>query len=113
MKKTIKKITFCQGDKKELEEITGEEYDYLDYQDVKTIRSVNKDIPKMHSTFIETELDLGIANNLYRIKFRMYEYAMELDADAIIHYTTHIYTGESGTIEGYTRGTFLKKKIKK
>jgi hypothetical protein len=101
-------VIFCQGDKKELEEITCEEYEYILPEQLSgetRMRGLR--------TFLELDVyDIGIGDSTLELNLAMHGLASEMNADAVIHYTTDIYTTKTGRKMGYVRGTFLKKKRK-
>lgn len=97
----MKDIIICQGSKDELEKITGRKYDYCDND--KLIEKV----PGVRTTFFESYKDITIfpdADMLLQVK----RWAKQVEADAIIHYTTTLYPLENGKIRGYIRGTFVQ-----
>lgn len=53
----LPKIIFCQGDKTEIEEITGEEYEYIKPEDIRNVIIRDKDYSfyvDVYPTFIES-----------------------------------------------------------
>ena len=92
-----KSIILCQGDKKELEEITGQKYVYL----------VDGGIcGNPRRTFIEASSTRGID-----LESRMIRMARISNADAIIHYSDSQYV-EGKYTYWYARGTPVKLKKK-
>ncbi len=101
-----KDIIFCQGDKKELEEITGKEYEYLPPKEV--IRWKEGSI---FQTFLQTpELKSESKRGMdaRNIEEQMYDSAKKAGADAIIHYSVETYMLRPGIIMGYGLGTPVK-----
>ncbi len=110
MANKLKKIIFCQGDKKELEEITGEEYEYLKPEEITAA------VPKFSKnhiplTYIEATF---CGRDIQAVKSELYNAARKLNADAVIHYNdgiTKIGGGQS-IMENYSyaKGTPLRRK---
>ncbi|MBT4483956.1 MAG: hypothetical protein HOC71_09805 [Candidatus Latescibacteria bacterium] len=110
-----RQVIFCQGDKKELEEITGEEYVFIGPCKNQTIDTSYRKSKDFISTFggiwcyvpPEERMKTNITRKLKR---ELFNRAVSLDADAVIHYTTKIFQNNEGVYEGFVRGTFLKQK---
>ena len=102
------KIIFCQGDKKELEEITSEEYEYIKPEGIELIFSEKKPTDYSRNIF-STFLYIYVRDVFQRtLKREMYKKAIELNANAIIHYKEQ-FAREEG-IYGFAEGTPLRKK---
>lgn len=107
MAKKFKRIIFCQGDKKELEEITGEEYEYFKSDTGKEDRSYKSSFVTLHTYNLHSE------NPEITLKYDMYRHAREVGANAVIHYSIQIIKRETSigiNCEGIVQGTLLKKK---
>lgn len=105
----FKKVVFCQGGKKELEEITGEEYEYIKPEEISAAFPEAK--PTDYSkntlrTFIETYVRYS---DFRKIKRELYKKALEIDADALIHYTEQ-FAREEGSLYAFAKGTPVRKK---
>lgn len=92
MKQKQNIIIFCQGDKKELEEIIGEEYEYIH---IKERRLLNRTKENMKSRFDHSRVErkklatyLECCGTIGReAEWNLFSLAQEVKADAIIHYT--------------------------
>jgi hypothetical protein len=105
--KTDREITICQGNKKELEEITGREYEYFPLEEV---QAFNKESGGLARTYIETERGVWGNEKEFLIE-RMYSVAQQIEADAIIHYSSdYTLAGRRGCESGYSFGTPLRLK---
>jgi len=111
MVKEFMKVIFCQGDKKELEEITGEEYEYINPEEIKLI--FPKERPSdysrnIYSTFIGVYVRDAFSRTVQR---EMYKIACKINANALIHYKEQ-FAREDGTLYGIAKGTPLRKKLR-
>ena len=61
----------------------------------------------MDICFPKQKQEESITKKLMR---EIYDRAVNLKADAVIHYTTQIFQNREGVYEGSVRGTFLKKR---
>lgn len=106
--KSLKEIIFCIGDKQQLSEITGKEYEYFKPEELPT---VTRRYMAVNQTFIEVELPHS-SNSYECAKEEIYKEAEKLGADAIINYTPDIviYQGR-GVYTGSVRGTPVREKI--
>lgn len=111
-----KDIIFCQGDKKELEEITGEVYEYLEIEEIKSAFPEYKPTDYSRNTFL-TFIEVfhrGLSSRI--LKREIYKEALKLNADALIHYTESIFGKDAGNCGDYiikyssARGTPVRKK---
>ena len=103
------KFIICQGDKKELEDITSEEYEYIKPEEIKSIFPEKKPTDysrNIFSTFIYIYVREAFQRTLKR---EMYKKSIKLNADAIIHYKEH-FAREEGGFYGFAEGTPLRKK---
>jgi len=108
MVEKFKEVIFCQGDKRELEVIAEEEYEYIKPEEIKNIFPDKKQTDysrNISSTFIYIYVRDAFQRTLKR---EMYKKALELNADAIIHYTEQ-FARDKG-IYGFAEGTPLRKK---
>lgn len=113
VKKEGKEIVFCQGDKKELEQITGKEYEHINplrkgcFKDVMALK--HSPLYKvMRRTYLE-----GIGRDGDEANCNLYSYAREVKADAVIHYSiSKVCEGTNdGQVLSYAAlGTPVKKK---
>lgn len=113
-KKKIKNIVLCQGDKKELEEMTGYKYEYVNMcQDTDLHRSgfgrvkdsyisdLNRCLGKFKYSIMPTFLEvaygsrLGVpdTNSWDNVRKLMYHSMDNIGADALIHYKESITNG--------------------
>lgn len=80
LRRKSREIIFCQGDKKELEEITGEDYEYL--------KLVKPRCNMRASTLTYIEVNSPDRSRIYMAAFfldnEFYFKARQLDADAVI-----------------------------
>ena len=104
--KLLRDIILCLGDRQQLSEITGKEYEYFKPEDLASIQT-NKYTSIKH-TFLEIELEHGTDSYEYA-KDRIYDEAVRIGADAIINFTSDIalYRGR-GLYTGCIRGTPVK-----
>ena len=105
----FKKVIICQGDKKELEEITCQEYEYIKPEEIKLIFLEKKPTDysrNIFSSFIYIYVREAFQRTLKR---EMYKKALKLNADAIIHYSEQ-FAREEGGFYGFAEGTPLRKK---
>lgn len=115
----LKEMVFCQGDKRELEEITGREYEYIPLSEMERsiyfmehIREPYMDgfrnLENKHRTFI-----IGFGENHGEAVKDLHDKVEELKADAIIHYSGPIKARWAGR-KGYEIiGTPLRKRKNK
>ncbi len=111
MEEETKKIVFCQGDKKELEEITGEEYEFIKPEEIKAAFPESKPTEysrNINSTFISIYVRDTNERKLLR---EFYKEIIPLNADAVIHYSETFEKREGGTRYGFAIGTLLRKRI--
>ena len=102
--KRKKKISLCQGDKSELEKITGEDFDYLEGTEPFAYGD------RFAGTYCELWIEkLATQRPGLELGDRMCEWALEARADAVIHYTAGTYSSGLG-VGGYVRGTLMKRK---
>jgi len=87
-KEKLKSIIFCQGDKKELEEITGDKYEYINLEKINevAISSSPKMIEKYQGTTASFFHYEDRTRSRARIRKGLCRIAMSVDADAFIHY---------------------------
>ena len=98
-----KEIILCQGGKKELEEITGEKYEYLSTEKYAELRLKN--------TFFEIEAGRFRGDStVLELQQNLSDIAKRIGADAVIHYTTMAYTAVKNSQIGGARGTPVKLK---
>lgn len=90
-----KEMIFCQGDKRELEEITGQEYEYIPLSEMErniSFREIMREPYKdgfrnlENKSIIRTFIS-GWGENREETTKSLYFKAEELKADAIIHYS--------------------------
>ena len=108
----MKKLIFCQGDKKELEEITSEKFEYINCNEIKPlVPHLNyKHTDYSRNTFLSfIELYNGDSGPR-TMKRELYKIALKLNADAFIHYTES-YFKESSQLYCVAKGTPLRKSI--
>ncbi len=110
-----RRVIFCQGDKKELEEITGEKYDYIKPRKHPNLNDDEKEYANFNTSFggiwCYVSSEERMKTNLSKVLMReLYDRAVSLDANAVIHYTTQIFQNNDGVYEGFARGTFLQKR---
>lgn len=103
-----KQIIFCQGDKEELEEITGEEYEYL--IPAKVLSQTYLENKKIWPTFFGCHYK-GKQNKT--ILDEMYDKALNVGADAVIHYKETTFVNSRGKFNECVYGTFLGLKARK
>ena len=123
MAEEIKRILFCQGDKKELEELTGEKFAHIRPPatfDADKEDDLEGNWPgELGPTFlisytlrmpglgdVEESLEEGTVGMLLE---DMREKAIEVGADAVIHYTAHLTTRHD-LYGGYSMGTPVRRK---
>lgn len=104
-------IIFCQGDKNELECITGKKYEYLSLNEIDDA-IFEKIKPRDYSRYApQTFIEVYSKRCGYRyIKEKVYLLLRKLDADAIIHYTDRMTLHDNVTWIGFARGTPVRKK---
>lgn len=107
-KDELKKIIFCQGNKKELEEITGEEFEYMQIE--KETNTVGD------RRFLTYRSLLGKDHLEETLVAGFNVFAEKLGVDAITHYAASIIQIKEKegwySYEGFARGTPMKKKTK-
>jgi len=106
-------IILCQGNKTELEAITGREYEYINFCPKELLAKdpeINSDVYKnkiIGHTFISGTNDNG--NEEYA-RIDLYNEAYKVKADAIINYTYLLEVLRDGSFYGIARGTPLRLK---
>jgi hypothetical protein len=103
--KQLKEIILCLGDRQQLSEITGKEYEYFKPEEIALIETK---YTSMKQTFLEVELQHGTDSYKYA-KDKIYDEAERLGADAIINFISDmvVYRGR-GIYTGCVRGTPVK-----
>jgi len=108
-----REIIFCQGDKKELEAITGKKYEFIE-PCMGKVDFHNDNCIDSRSTFWGVwtyirEDDRNATNLTTRLMEELKHRAFSKGADAVIHYKTCIFQNRDGVYECFARGTFLRK----
>jgi len=86
-KKKLRKILFFQGNKKELEEMTGENYEFINPNEVDRLHTWGgKEKEKIGYTFCFLRAQKYDRLRLKEARADLAEMAQSLNADAIIHY---------------------------
>lgn len=108
--KSKNSIVFCQGDKKELEGITGKTYEFLDINEIVTKEDLEtfdgEILPTFIYTYARAEDDHPLSHET--LMDRLGSKAREIGADAVIHF--HSTTFENAYSLCYARGTPMRKK---
>ena len=104
------KLILCQGDKKELEDITGKEYEYIKPEEIKNIYPEKK--PTDYSRNIFSSYIYIYVRGIFQrtMKREMYKKASVLHVDALIHYREQYARSEEGGFYGFAEGTPLRQK---
>jgi len=104
-------IIFCQGDKLELEEMTGQKYDYVLPKGTIPHAGVAEHTEMcLDRTFLEVQMDKFKEDPLDELRKWMRGVALRYGADAVIHYQPCIYLDQTGATQGFAHGTFLRRK---
>tara|TARA_B100000614_G_scaffold261820_1_gene292792 strand:- start:1546 stop:1899 length:354 start_codon:yes stop_codon:yes gene_type:complete len=109
-----KGIIFCQGDKSELESITGDKYEFLKLSEILTedvLETFEEEVlPTFIYAFHEPRDSDGPTNPL-SLKDRLADKARKMGADALIRFQFNIYDSHREEYPvGYVCGTPLRKK---
>ncbi|MCG2820886.1 MAG: hypothetical protein L6371_03250 [Candidatus Atribacteria bacterium] len=101
----------CQGGKDELEEITGERYEYIKPEEIKSLFPEYKPTLYSRNTF-PTFIEIYTTSTSSRktLKREIYKKALELNADAVIHYKQNLFKVIHGSLIGFAEGTPMRKK---
>lgn len=107
-----KRIMFCQGDKRELEEITGQDFEYIIPPE--TYDKITEALwpGKLGPTFLvsyDTRKSHDEEISVDWLMYEMRDHAIGLGADAIIHYQAQMTPGH-GLYTGYSMGTPVRRK---
>jgi len=111
--KSRKSIVFCQGDKSELEEITGNKYEFLQLDEIVTediLETFEEEVlPTFIYAFHEPKYNEGPTNPL-SLKSRLADKARKIGADAVIRFQLKIYHSYREDYPvGYVCGTPLRR----
>ena len=108
-----KKIHFFQGSKSELEEMTGQQYEFIDSEEITKYSGMSEAFPKnVAQTFVEAR-SLGV--EIKNLREFMRNNAAAVGADALIHYKEHEarYIGKNGEYDFYREATGTPLKLKR
>ena len=108
-KNKLRTIILCEGGKQELEEMTGEAYEYIDPRQVNDLLPDRLKLPYVTTAFIKVDLK---TSNFRPLRNLLYKEAEKVQADAVIHYKEGMTQRPSDNFAynyAYAQGTPVKK----
>jgi len=105
--KSKRSIIFCQGGKEDLEEITGEKFEYLKLEEIVSEQEIYPFEGEVLPTFIYTYTGAGEIMTHETLMDLLRDKAVAIGSDAIVFFYSDLQ--ENSHSSGYARGTPVRK----